>query len=126
MPTVADYDERIAASEAMTRWLRRQRKSLVMSTKAKLQHKDPEWTANLRKARREAHADPEKLEIEREKKRKAALAQQERNRPPMTKEQRAAYDRYRTGKRMSREQALSLVLANKFPISRNGGYDERH
>lgn len=111
MPTVADYDQQIAASEAMTRWLRRQRKSLVMSTKAKLQHKDPAWEANFRNARKRASLDPAKAALESDRKRQAALSQWVHDRRTLPKMSNATRYQYRILRdAIGREAALAQMF----------------
>ena len=106
---VADIEADLAKTvEAMWR-LRRERKAAMASIRLKERHKtDVEFTKKLRAGRAESFKDPVKFKQWQEKIHSACL---ERGwyLPPMTAEQRTAYNRM-LRKGVPRDQALPVAL----------------
>ncbi len=58
MPTVAEYTRIILSTEAQVREWKRRRKALILSAKAKRQHRDPTYAARFRAGHQNRIADP--------------------------------------------------------------------
>lgn len=58
MPTIAQYTQMILATERQVRTWKRRRKTLVLSAKAKEQHRDPVFAERVRAGRASVLANP--------------------------------------------------------------------
>lgn len=119
--TVAQWDALIAELKAKLVKARIERKRMVLSAKAKVQTRDPAFVAKWRAGIAAAWSDPVRRAAMVESNRKAARASG-RGLPDMTPEQRAEYRRFTQSKRLTRAEALSLILPGPraAPVS-NGG-----
>ena len=109
--TVAQWDALIAELKAKLAKARIERKRLVLSAKAKVQTRDPAFVAKWRAGIDAAWNDPVRRAAMVESNRRAARSSG-RGLPDMTAEQRAEYRRFTQSKRLTRAEALSLILPN--------------
>jgi hypothetical protein len=98
----------LARAEARVSELKRERKSVLASEKARRQHQDPNYTAKLRAGRAAAQKDPESRARWLER-----MSETQRANgwylPPMNREQRLAYNRL-LRKGVPRHEALPVAI----------------
>ena len=105
---LAEIEADIKAAMARVWELRRERKSVVLSEKAKLQHKDPIYEGKLRSARAAVYKDPERTarwlrKVQQSARESGWIL------PDMNREQRLAYNRMKK-KGVGRDEAVKVAL----------------